>query len=92
MQIFIIVAMVIFVFMFGFGIGAAVENASAFLEPNVCNGWAIRWLKHFICGAFCGHKWKPESPEVCGWKGVRCARCGKTKVVRVVKKEVKLDA
>ena len=60
---------------FALGIGVAVGDAGSFLEPNVCNGWAIRWLKHFVCG----HEWEPED---CVSKTKRCRRCGKTRRVR----------
>lgn len=61
-------------------------------HPDDGDGWLIRPIKHAICGALHGHKWKPATPEAGGWKGMRCARCGKTKIVRVVKKEVSGDA
>lgn len=61
------------------------------LHPDDGEGWLIRPIKHAACGALFGHNWKPDTPEACGWRGMRCARCGKTKVVRVVKKEVSED-
>lgn len=76
MLTYIIAVAVIFLLVIAFGIGVAVGDADAFLEPNVCNGWALRWLKYFVCGAFCGHEWEPED---CVSKTKRCRRCGKTR-------------
>ena len=78
MLTFIIVVAVIFLLVIAFAIGAAVSDYGSFLDPDSCNGWAIRWLKYSICGAFCGHEWKTDSMS----KEQRCERCGKTRRVR----------
>ena len=78
LKVFGILFSVAVIFMFGFFAG----QLSAELDTETHNGWAVRWLKHFLCGAFHGHEWEPTSPLLNnGSKFVRCKHCGKEKMV-----------
>ncbi len=77
----------------GFTIGISEDCiADRAFEIEMGEGWLIRPVKHFLCGAFKGHKWepcgKPVPPVGEGRQDIRCKLCGKVKTVRCMSKEV----
>ncbi len=83
----------VFLFMMAWVVGFSMGISTDILadrdyEIDAGEGWLIRPVKHFLCGAFKGHKWQNDTPEAGGWKGLKCANCGKTKIVRCAGKRV----
>ena len=75
---------VIFLLLVAFIIGVAVGESEMEVEWKDKDGWLVRPYKHLRCGAVYGHLYIKDTPEAGGWYGVRCKRCGKTKVRKVM--------
>ena len=86
MIIILKVIAVIFLMVVAFIIGMAVGESEMEVEWKEKDGWFVRPFKHFHCGAVYGHLYIKDTPEAGGWVGVRCKRCGKSKVRKAVVK------
>ena len=94
-KIFIVVLGLFFMFGFGLVVGWATDALEVSRKKERWwwewgEGWMVRPIKHFMCGALHGHVWEECTPEAGGHVGKRCRRCGKEKVFKV-KRLIKED-